>query len=301
MNQYKNLIIGGVHKAGTTSLYTYLSWHPEVCASEIKETHFFSGEDVKFSGGVKHRNYSDFFGHCSDKKVRVESSPEYIYGKKEVAQRIRASLPNVKLVFILRNPVDKIVSSFAHQKKKLLIPENVSFNQYANEKLNFSSLQAAVESGGSEAKELLDASYIDFLPDWFDYFETSDIKILFFDDLVHSPSILVKEVCSFVGIDDDFYSSLKFTVENKSIGYKNPYIHRFALWLSQYIEPALRRSFMLKKALRKVYYAMNSKDQLQELDEATVERISTLYKDSNHKLRAFLTEKGYSNLPSWCI
>lgn len=299
MGHHEYLIVGGVHKAGTTSLYTYLSWHPDVCASAIKETHFFSGQDASFAGEVKFSSYDTFFSHCKGEKVRVESSPEYIYGKENVARRINNELPEVKLIFILRNPVEKIISSFAHKQKKMNVSSDISFDEYANVHLHFDNIDTAAKSDSPEAKELMEGCYIDYLPAWFNVFDRSKIKIIFFDDLATDPVGVMNEICAFIDIDPEFYRSSEFTVENKSVGYINPVIHKMAIKLFQIIEPAIRKSYRLKNSLRTIYYMLNGKEQNRTVNDTIRDKICGLYAEPNQRLEKFLLEKGHANLPAW--
>src|SRR6185503_15252511 len=104
-----NLIIGGVHKAGTTSVFTYLSQHPDVCASSVKEIGFFM--PLKYGEQLPSlQEYAQYFSNCvSSKRYLLEASPSYIYGKEVIAERIKKELGvSIKLIFILRNPADRL-------------------------------------------------------------------------------------------------------------------------------------------------------------------------------------------------
>ncbi|HUM46243.1 MAG TPA: hypothetical protein PLD84_04915, partial [Chitinophagales bacterium] len=106
-----NLIIGGVHKAGTTSVFTYLSMHPEVCGSSTKEIGFFM--PLKYGKEIPSmKEYATYFSHCdAAKRYRLEASPSYLYGKEVIAKRILQELgKDAKMVFIFRNPADRLFS-----------------------------------------------------------------------------------------------------------------------------------------------------------------------------------------------
>lgn len=291
------IIIGGVHKAGTTSLYTYLSWHYDVCTSSIKETHFFSNDIYK----SKYDEYDKFFKHKKNEHFCVEASPEYLYGKFETAKKISTELENVKIIFVLRNPVEKIISSFNHKKKKLLIKKEIDFKQYAQENFSFKSLKECALSNSGIAKELLEGSYIDYLPDWFEVFDKSNIQIIFFDDLVANTFDVMKKICKFSGIDFKPYHSAQFSIENKSTGYKYKHIHYIAIKLYSLLEPIMRKNYRLKKVVSSIYYKFNSKDKTDNFDEITISKLSNLYVDSNKELKEFLINYKYKDLPDWLL
>lgn len=80
MNEHRYLIIAGTTKAATTSLFNYLADHPEICASNVKETRFFLDADYplpakyRFEDGLD--KYELYFVHCSASHIRMEATPD---------------------------------------------------------------------------------------------------------------------------------------------------------------------------------------------------------------------------------
>ena len=117
--EHRYLIIGGATKAGTTSLYFYLADHPEICASNLKETRFFL--DAEYPLPAKYRledgldKYEKYFNHCQKQSLRLEATPDYLYSP-DTPQKIKHSLPNVKMFFILREPIDRLTSWYRFAK-----------------------------------------------------------------------------------------------------------------------------------------------------------------------------------------
>lgn len=96
----------GVQRAGTTRIYELLKQHSEICMPTYrKEVHYF---DRYYHKGE--RWYRSLFDHCKGKIVG-EITPAYIYDEK-CAERIHKLLPDVKLIAILRNPIDRAYSQF---------------------------------------------------------------------------------------------------------------------------------------------------------------------------------------------
>ena len=104
-----NFVIGGTEKSGTTSVFDYLSAHPQVCASSIKETDFFRhGYTGDLAADA--RRYASYFEHCDSRSlVRLEASPGYLGEAATVAPRLRALVPEAKVLFILRDPVERLL------------------------------------------------------------------------------------------------------------------------------------------------------------------------------------------------
>jgi hypothetical protein len=107
-----NVLIVGAAKCGTTSLHEYLDRHPEVSMSAEKELDFFV-EEKNWGRGVDW--YATRFG---DAPVRGESSPSYtVFPRyRGVPARIRHVVPDVRLIYLVRDPIDRIVSHFAHRQ-----------------------------------------------------------------------------------------------------------------------------------------------------------------------------------------
>jgi hypothetical protein len=117
-----NLLIVGAAKAGTTSLHTLLGRHPAAFMSEPKEPRFFAyeGESPEAFGGpgasvlistiVKTRaDYEQLFADVSDERVVGESSPAYLYSPVAAA-RIHETIPNAKIIVLLRDPAERAYS-----------------------------------------------------------------------------------------------------------------------------------------------------------------------------------------------
>jgi hypothetical protein len=108
--QLPNFLVIGVMKGGTTSLHEYLSKHPDIFMTDKKEINFFI--DPHWSNGIEW--YSNFFDESGKYLLRGESSPSYskAHRHKLVVSRIKEVLPEVKLIYIVRNPIDRILSHY---------------------------------------------------------------------------------------------------------------------------------------------------------------------------------------------
>jgi hypothetical protein len=118
-----DLIVIGVVRSGTTSLYHYLSQHPSIIKSAHDELGYF---DSNYKLGLNW--YKSFFPSIFEKKkierkngkfLTYDVTPFYIYNQKS-SQRIHQILPNSKLIVILRNPIDRSYSNYflGNQEKK---------------------------------------------------------------------------------------------------------------------------------------------------------------------------------------
>lgn len=105
-------IIIGAMKAGTTSLFRHLATHPDISVSTTKETDFFLGRHEYERGLDWYRSLFD-----PEKPVRGEASPNYTklsLARHDVAEAIAAVVPDVRLIFSARDPIDRLVSHWMH-------------------------------------------------------------------------------------------------------------------------------------------------------------------------------------------
>ena len=124
-----NLIVAGVPKAGSTSLHMYLSKHPDICGSYTKEINFFSplhrGHDLHPLS-----EYAGHFSHAAGERYRLESSPGYLYGRG-IANGIRETLgEDVRIIVVLRNPVERVMSFYNRAVGQLKLPPDYSLEQF---------------------------------------------------------------------------------------------------------------------------------------------------------------------------
>ena len=117
-------VVVGAMKCGTSALHTYLSTHPEISMSGLKEVNFFFGPaqspagppDTWWQHGQWHRGLDWYAAHFDARRpVRGESSPGYTDpSHPEVAARMAQVLPTARLVYLVREPVQRAVSQFQH-------------------------------------------------------------------------------------------------------------------------------------------------------------------------------------------
>lgn len=299
-NNLPNLIIGGVHKAGTTSLHTYLSMHPQVCGSLIKELAFLL--PARYNEEVPSNDvYATHFKHFNGEKCVLETTPSYLYGGLPLINIIKERLgDDVKIIFILREPTDRFISFYRHCVTKLEIPAETTLEQ-------FISMSHPLNRGIRQSDEtdhitqgLIEGDYASFLPLWMEHFKDR-LLIIFFDELSNDTPGVMRKICNWLNIDFSFYKKEDFTVENRTVDYKIAFIHKLALWVNHHTETFWRKHYKLKRFIRGLYYGMNEKknDVGSKGDEATHTRLEKMYDASNAQLAQLLKKIPNINLPYW--
>jgi hypothetical protein len=104
-----NLVIIGAERCGTTALWRYLTRHPEVYMSRLKEIRFFDGKHWD-------RGLAWYESHFADASAAVlgEASPQYTFypRRQGTPQRMHSVVPKAKLIYLVRDPIERLVSSY---------------------------------------------------------------------------------------------------------------------------------------------------------------------------------------------
>lgn len=195
MNErYPNFFIIGAPNAGTTSLWYLLKQHPDIYMSEVKEPRFFSRSDYK-----KHLTwYKSLFEHVKNEKIVGEASVDYCETHlfKDTPKNIYKFNPTAKLVYVVRDPIDRINSCW-----RQALSSGHWYRYYYHTGLMPLSFGKAI----FEYPHLLKTTmYYQNLSEFLKYFDENQIKILFYEDFKRNGQESVQSIFEFLGIDTGF-------------------------------------------------------------------------------------------------
>jgi len=292
-----NLIIAGSVKSGTTSLFRYLLHHHQICGSNVKETCYFLplryGDDC-----APLSEYRKHFSRCSDERYVIESTPGYFDGGRRVAEQIRRQLDDVRIVILMRNPADRLLSFFAYQKAQVNLAADLSFDEYLTDCAALSDESRRLQK--NDPYWGIDGGrYLRYLPDWIDVFGRKNVYLMYFEQLVEDPAAELADLCEWLQLDGDEFDDLSFDVENRTVSYKFAALQKLAISTNRMIEPVVRRMPAVKKAIRSLYYAINAAPASlsnAENDRATA---NDIYVADNLDLAAYLDRQDYRDRPAW--
>lgn len=214
MSKMPTFLIIGAARSGTTALYTYLRQHPEVFMSTNKETNFFAFENEKLNCSGPGKDYinnsitqlADYqlqFKDATTETAIGEASPLYLYSKK-APERIQHYLPGVKLVAILRNPVEQAFSHYLYAKRQTLEPLN-SF---------LLALDSEQKRKNKNWQPLFQYSqfpkYYEQLNRYYNLFPKEQIKIFTYDEYSKDPQKIMKDIYQFIGVDEGFTADFSY-------------------------------------------------------------------------------------------
>lgn len=157
-----NLIIIGAMKSGTTSLHHYLQSHPDISMSEPKELNFFSNPKF-WNRGVGW--YESHFNSAAT--IRGETSTSYTTYPRapEVAERMHSVVPDARLIYLVRDPVDRFISHYVHHLSE------------GRERRSLSEVIAAARQGGS-SPYAAQGSYFRQIERYLHYFKRTQILVI---------------------------------------------------------------------------------------------------------------------------
>lgn len=287
-----NFIIGGTEKAGTTSVFTYLGEHPQVCGASSKETDFFR-QTLSGNPTQDRSNYARYFSRCPESvPIVMEASPGYLGEAASVVPRMSSLLPDVKLLFILRDPIERLYSSYNFHIGKLNIAEDIGFGDYIEKCLAYERSEAAPRELGMDEwylKAMRAGRYADFLAPYFAAFPRTNIKVMFFEQLRDAVAAFMLELSGFLEIDSAFWEGYGFTKTNVTFSGSNRSLHKVAIFLNSKSEPFLRQRPKLKRFLVGVYKKLNqAREGYSPMPGSARVRLDDYYRPCNDTLRKLL-------------
>jgi hypothetical protein len=121
-----NFLVVGTQKAGTSALSNYLKHHPDIGLGKRKEIHFFDDEKAFIKSRVNYAAYERNFDFTSKKSIYGEVTPIYIYWEPS-CRRIWEYNLEIKLIFILRSPVERAFSHWSMEFNRNAESESFSY------------------------------------------------------------------------------------------------------------------------------------------------------------------------------
>ncbi len=194
----------GAQKAATTWLHNVLLEHNTVAMSEVKELNFFT---ANYDRGYTW--YENCFAESQGVKIKGECSPNYFISG-DAARRAWKYNQNLKLICILRDPIDRAFSNHLHEIRKNHIPPATTF-EFAM-KQNPTYLQQS--------------QYKTNLEHWLEYFPRDAFLVLFSEDISANPKKAYFKICRHLKIAPEKSPSSISERHHENVVYKSPKIQK---------------------------------------------------------------------------
>lgn len=184
MSKLPDFLVIGAMKCGTTSLHHYLDMHPDIFMSEVKEIDFFT---TNYHLGLDW--YKRQFPN--EKKLSGESSQNYSKRHhpdfKDAAERIHDVLPHVKIIYVVRDPVKRVISHIQENIESHVYQQTFDFNRYI------------METPGNHW-ELCSMYYYQIEP-YLRLFDRENIYLLSLEELQKNTSLTLNRIFAFLGLE----------------------------------------------------------------------------------------------------
>lgn len=293
-----DFVVAGTQKAGTTFIHHCLMDHPDIYMpdGEIPIFSNTSYQDIEY--------YNSIVSELETKKRKILGikRPSYI-SRPYVPQRIKRHAPSAKIIFCLRNPVDRAISAYFHNMKMMLNPY-MEPNKGLLHLVKYKKFKKYPRS-----KWLLEYGlYYKNIKRFYKYFPKKQILIIFYEDLKNRPKETIKKIYKFLNLNSDFIPKAITTTPMKGtysmseilfyrlrsyftyekIDKRNPYIipkkttnlDRFMLSIIEVIE--------------KLYRRINKNNNTVTIEDVTRETVYNFYKEDLKNLENLL-KKDLSN------
>ncbi|MBM3692937.1 MAG: sulfotransferase [Actinobacteria bacterium] len=198
-----NFFVVGANKAGTTSFAAYIGTHPDVFMSPLKEPSYWSLRDRDDPDGpflqrqIRDRPaYEALFAGVRGERAIGEASTNYLQ-TAVAADRIRAEIPEARIIAVLRDPSDRAFSAY-----------NMHVGAHLEPLTDFGAAVDAELAGGTWRHYLAMGYYAESLDRWIDHFGRDRVRVFLYEDLVADPAAMVRETFAFLGVDPDFVPPL---------------------------------------------------------------------------------------------
>lgn len=269
-----SFIVVGPPRTGTTWLHDVLSSHANL-PTPTKETRFF---DIHFHRGVGW--YHSHFLACQCGRPMGEVAPTY-FASSDARKRIAATIPQAKLVFVFRNPIQRVISLYRIKRAYGILPW--SFEEALN----------------NDPELISSGMYSTHLAEWQRAFPAKQMLITIYEDMRNDPQLFVERVANFVGIRDVALQDAQLRIVHSSERLTEPRwflatrtATAFADWCKarrlDNIVASVRESSVIKLFL-------GGGTPFPEVSPAAVRKLSEVFRPEVEHLEALLGR----DLPSW--
>lgn len=184
-----DFLVPGFSKCGTTTLCALLAQHPEIYIPALKEPWYFSADDFE----RRSADYCRHFAPASEGQLLGEGSVSYSgYEKEDISiRRIKANNPDCRFIFIARNPLRRIESSYREM-------------HHSGVKFGLNAPYLLAETLEVFPQMIRDSCFLERISKYVDAFGEASILVLFLEDLRESPQRELRRCFKHLGVDEGF-------------------------------------------------------------------------------------------------
>lgn len=196
-----DFLIIGAQKGGTTALYYYLRNHPEIEMAKEKEVHFFDDENIFATTPPNYSIYESQFANNKNARLFGEATPIYLYWNPS-CKRILEYNPNIKLIALLRNPIERAYSHWNMEFKRKAEHANFDFCIENEDKR-----LAEVHPLQHRVYSYIDRGmYADQIKRYKNQFSDDQLLFIKYEDFKKNPELTLLQIFTFLGVNPKTYN-----------------------------------------------------------------------------------------------
>lgn len=285
-----NLVIAGVAKGGTTSLFHYLSQHDDICASKVKELDYFA--PLRRPGGQLDdvAEYARHFTHCAGQRYRMEASPSYCYGGGHVITALQRILRNPRIIISLRDPVARFWSTYTFLDSMGRLPPDTTFEDYVG-------MCRELSDSEDRHSPLTVGRYVDYLPEWIDAFG-DDLRIIFAEHVFARPEDVLADLFDWLGLPAPT-AGIAYETHNPTRRPRHQGLAAVAYRAKDVSDRVLENAPRVRSALRQAYRRFNTRPEERALTATEKLQLDAYYAEPNAALAEYFATHRPDNVPAW--
>jgi Sulfotransferase family len=281
-----HFLVIGAGRAGTTSLHHYLGQHPRIFLPRVKAPSYWYAAGVPDAMASTlpasfvrdAAAYDALFADSPPGHVRGEVSPVYL-ASTAVAPRVAAALPGIRVVAMLRHPVDRVYARWVARRRDGLEPTATFEALIAQER------EQPLVRPDAHATYLAGGMVSHVLRTWYDAIPSDQRLVLWFDDFARDSAASMRSVCRFLGVDETAPIDTSRSHNRSGGRIRNPLVR--AAWSASYPlrrglrpfvpQPLRDRAFQLAtKQVDRLPMSPDTRAQLTELYRDEIRALSNL-------------------------
>lgn len=292
----KILFIGGAPKCATSTLVDLLGQTLAFNVSSPKETFYYVDQDYPLIREYNYFNYGHdgflkfFLDVKWDTRPLLEGTTHLLYQKK--APELLNKL-DCKVVFVLRQPADRIRSSFEYTMNNIgNFNENITFAEYvdlllSNQKSQIAEKMRFTTSQWVLTNEIYLSNYAPHIKRWKHILGESRVLVLSFDEFKKDPKQYLKQILDFAGIQSSInLNNMVIQRKNQSLSIKNMALHREMVKLNSII-PNNRFTSIVKE----IYlFFQKEKKSWGDLNEEALIKLEKYFKNNHPNLKEIINQ-----------
>ena len=197
--KYPNLFIPGAAKSGTSTLHELLNLHPHISMSSDKEPFYWVKEDFDNYSESDKDNYLSLFESGPEIQYKGESSTSYMLFPHFIERIKHDSATDLKFIFILRNPIDRLYSHYWYIKG--LGDESLNLKEAILHDKHEEPIIASHHKNGRYKHYFQYGLYGKWLTQFYEAFDRNQIKIIIFEDFKENPLQILNSCFDFLGLE----------------------------------------------------------------------------------------------------